>query len=125
MCFLGDITIEEVGIALLRIYDICNVAPSSGSGDGRPETDDTMFDSFTALVGTQFSPRERNRFLSRTLPCMARYALALSELRPRNHSKFDYCMAEVQPYSRRIDRRYLNQALFLDTWHGTHTSTMS
>ena len=102
----GDVTIEEVGIALLRIYDICNLAPSSGSGDGRCGPDDTMFDSFTALVGTQFSPRERSRFLSRTLPCMARYALALSELRPRSHSRFDYCLAGIHPYSRRIDRRY-------------------
>ena len=104
----GDVTPDEMVVAMLRIYDICNVAPASGNGDGAAgEMDESIFDDFRDLVQTQFSSRERNRFLSRTLPCMARYAVALGELRPTNHGRFDYCLRSLTPYERHLDRRFL------------------
>ena len=104
---LGDISLDEMVIALLRIYDICNIAPSSGTGDGRSgnDIDETTFDSLSCLIGGQFSPQERTRFLTRTLPCMARYALALGELKPKNNSRFSYSISEVKETRRGIDRR--------------------
>ena len=71
----AGVTSEEMIVAMLRIYDICNVSPNASENEDAEITnlDDHMFDDFKQVIEAGFSSRERERFLSRTLPCMARY----------------------------------------------------
>ena len=71
----AGVTSEEMIVAMLRIYDICNISarPSEEEEDGSSSVDDHIFDDLKKVIEQGFSARERERFLSRTLPCMARY----------------------------------------------------
>ena len=73
----SGVTSEEMIVAMLRIYDICNVSPNASEYEDSEITslDDHMFDDFKQVIEAGFSSRERERFLSRTLPCMARYLI--------------------------------------------------
>ena len=73
----AGVTSEEMIVAMLRIYDICNVSPNASENEDAEITnlDDHMFDDFKQVIESGFSSRERERFLSRTLPCMARYLI--------------------------------------------------
>lgn len=106
----GDITVEEMIVAMLRIYDICNIKPGSGDGTATAcveigELDESIFDNFREVVENSFSPRERERFMSRTLPCMARYAIALKELKPKSNP-FSYQLKGYES-SLGLDRRFV------------------
>ena len=70
----AGVTTEEMIVAMLRIYDICNISPNATENEDVEitELDDRMFDDLKEVIETQFSAREAERFLSRTLPCMAR-----------------------------------------------------
>ena len=70
----SGVTAEEMIVAMLRIYDICNISPNASENetDENKVVDDHMFDDLKEVVETRFSSREAHRFLSRTLPCMAR-----------------------------------------------------
>ena len=70
----AGVTTEEMIVAMLRIYDICNISPNAteNEDDKIILLDDHMFDDFKEVIETRFSSREAERFLSRTLPCMAR-----------------------------------------------------
>ena len=70
----SGVTAEEMIVAMLRIYDICNISPNASENetDEKKIVDDHMFDDLKEVVESRFSPREAHRFLSRTLPCMAR-----------------------------------------------------
>ena len=69
----AGVTSEEMIVAMLRIYDICNVSPHVSDEGQQSGVDDHKFDDFKQVIENGFSSRERERFLSRTLPCMARY----------------------------------------------------
>ena len=76
----AGVTSEEMIVAMLRIYDICNVSPHVSDEGQQSGVDDHIFDDFKQVIENGFSPRERERFLSRTLPCMARYELIHSTI---------------------------------------------
>ena len=70
----AGVTSEEMIVAMLRIYDICNISTNASENEDSEITDldDHKFDDFKAVIETGLSSRERERFLTRTLPCMAR-----------------------------------------------------
>ena len=80
----AELTSEEMIVAMLRIYDICNISShpdlpnekdnnhSADDDEGSNSVDDHLFDDLKQVVEKHFSSRESQRFLSRTLPCMAR-----------------------------------------------------
>ena len=71
----AGVTSEEMIVAMLRIYDICNISPDASEEGDATGLDDHKFDDFKKVVEDGFSARERERFLTRTLPCMARYEI--------------------------------------------------
>lgn len=71
----AGVTSEEMIVAMLRIYDICNISPDASEEGDATGLDDHKFDDFKEVVENGFSARERERFLTRTLPCMARYKI--------------------------------------------------
>ena len=72
----AGVTSEEMIVAMLRIYDICNISGNISEEREASDVDDHKFDDFKQVIENGFSSRERERFLSRTLPCMARYVAA-------------------------------------------------
>ena len=94
-------TVQDVIVILLQIHDLCNVAILNEE-DARFH-DNHMFDHLFEVIENQFSPVDRERFLKKTLPCMARYAAALPQLRP---AKFEYFLAS-RPGKVHMDRRFV------------------
>ncbi|TRY68618.1 hypothetical protein TCAL_03228 [Tigriopus californicus] len=70
---------QNVAQRMIEIYNIANVSVE----EKETRTSNlNAFLSFERIVDQQFSSLERERFLTKTLPCMARYALALEQLKP-------------------------------------------
>jgi hypothetical protein len=62
-----------------------------------------MFDHLFQVIEHQFSPEDKERFLKKTLPCLARYAIALPDLKP---PKFEYILAS-KPTKFNLDRKFV------------------
>jgi hypothetical protein len=71
--------IQDVIVILLHLHDLSNIAILDTS-PVRPHNDE-LFDELFQVIEHQFSTEDRHRFLSKTLPCMAKYAAALPQLR--------------------------------------------
>ena len=65
--------------------------------------DENMFDHLFQVIEHQFSPEDKERFLKKTLPCLARYAIALPDLKP---PKFEYILAS-KPTKFNLDRKFV------------------
>ncbi len=93
--------IHDVIVVFLQIHDLCNVAILD-ENDAR-EHNEHMFDHLYEVIEHQFSPGDRERFLKKTLPCIARCAAALPDLRP---TKYEYILAS-RACSLHLDRRFV------------------
>ena len=89
----AGVTSEEMIVAMLRIYDICNISANISEEGEASGVDDHKFDDFKQVIENGFSSRERERFLSRTLPCMARYVVAhtILSLGPQKNLNLSNC----------------------------------
>lgn len=92
-------TVQDVIVILLQIHDLCNVSVF----DETREHNEHIFDHLFEVIEHQFSPEDRQRFLKKTLPCIARYASALPELKP---TKFEYLLAS-RPAKLHLDRKFV------------------
>ena len=97
-------SVQDVMVAMLQIHDLCNVAILNPE-DARPH-DECMFDEFYEVIQHQFTDQDRTRFLKKTLPCIAKYAGALPELKPTCQSDFDYILASKSA-NVKLDRRFV------------------
>ena len=66
-------SIQDVIVVLLQIHDLCNVDIFNDE-DGARDHNENMFDHLYQVIETQFSPEDQERFLKKTLPCLARYS---------------------------------------------------
>ncbi len=71
-----DLTVDDLIENMKQISSICDLSDTTSP-------DPRGLETLRLIVETQFSADERTRFLSRTLPCMARYAISLKELKPK------------------------------------------
>lgn len=85
---------------MARIQAISNV-----SVDPAITRPDHSLEAFRSIVADQFPLPERARFFVRTLPCMARYAVSLKELKPS--SGLPYCLRGF-PSEHSLDRRFVS-----------------
>ena len=65
-------TIQDVIVVLLQIHDLCNISIFNDEEELRHH-DEHMFDHLYEVIEHQFSLQDRERFLKKTLPCLARY----------------------------------------------------
>ena len=79
-------TMDQVADCMIKLHALCNVA-----SDVNFKEDESEFEReiriFQFIVENQFTAEERERFMSRTLPCMARFAVSLAELRPTTYKE--------------------------------------
>lgn len=92
---------QNVAQRMIEIYNIANVSVEENE---TRTSNPIAFHSFERIVDQQFSPLERERFLSKTLPCMARYALALEQLKP---SKALQLSLQGLSQEVKLDRRFV------------------
>lgn len=94
-------SVQDAIVILLQIHDLCNVAILNN--DDVRDHNEHMFDHLYEVIEHQFSPEDRQRFLKKTLPCIAKFAEALPQLRP---NKFEYILAS-RPTKLQLDRRFV------------------
>ena len=58
----AGVTSDEMIVAMLRIYDICNISPNVGEEGDSVGVDDQKFDDFKEVIENGISARERERF---------------------------------------------------------------
>ena len=94
-------TIHDVIVILLQIHDLCNIAILHPE-DARPHNEQ-MFDHLYEVIENQFSEEDKERFLKKTLPCIARFAAALPNVKT---SKFEYLItSRASKFD--LDRRFV------------------
>ncbi len=96
--------IDQLCDLLLRLHCLCSFSSDAGADLPRREEAARAIEVFGAAVRAQFAAAERERLLSRTVPCMARYALSLRELRPC--AGFRFSLRGI-PSSDVLDRRFV------------------
>ena len=94
-------SVQDVVVTLLQIHNLCNIAILN-EDDSRPH-DDQMFGHLFEVVENQFTNEDRERFLRKNLPCIAKCAAALPQLKP---SDFSYILASL-PKKVHLDRRFV------------------
>ncbi len=95
-------SIQDAIVVFLQIHDLCNVPVLSNTPARRH--DEHIFDELLTVIDRQFPPQDRERFLKKTLPCIARYAGALPQL--QRSAKFNLTLAS-QPHKLELDRRFV------------------
>ena len=73
--------VSEAIDLMLELHHLCNIAAFEERKEDEISVQKELR-AFQFIVERQFSDVERDRFVSRTLPCLARFAVSLAELKP-------------------------------------------
>ena len=99
--------ISEAIDLMLELHKLCNIAAFD-----EDKEDEVLIQkelrTFQFIIERQFTENERDRFLSRTLPCLARFAVSLKELKPcKNGDNLLICLQGEKESCANFDRRFV------------------
>ena len=97
---------DHMVAVMIRIHNLSRISIEiqGGEEEERNAAFARSVNCFKDIVDNQFSDHERERFLSRTLTCIAKFAISLQELQPRQGLKF--CLENTTTLQK-LDRRFV------------------